>query len=469
MNDLSEGDMEAIEAAQRSCMQMFALRGYARVDTPILEQTELFLRKSGGELSSRLFSFSEPGGYPVSLRPEFTAPVIRYAIESRAVDTLPLRLQYAGPVFRYAMPGDPDNVPSPQFMQLGAELIGTSSPQADGEIIAMALGGLRELGVPEPKIIIGHIGLIWALLRPFGLSDRARLFLVNSVGELRRGEHGAERVQARARELGLLPSVTPAGPVTVPDTEGDEALALVQSVLGETLGGPLDRYAGSRTSAEIVARLARKLTTVDDPEAFKKALGLLSEIAVVNGPTGEALSRGEGITREHGQDTGVFQALKEVVASAEDEGVATEAISVNFGLARGIAYYTGMVFDVVSGSGDGSSLGGGGRYDGLPRALGADVDIAALGFAYNMHAVLAAIPREDSPGKRRAVLVQPADSSAHHAAVKVAAEQRNDGIQAIVELDARPQEELLQFARQVGVTKVITVSANGETKSEAIQ
>ena len=48
------------------------------LDTPLLEQTELFVRKSGGELTTQLYSFVDPGGNRVSLRPEFTSSVIRH-------------------------------------------------------------------------------------------------------------------------------------------------------------------------------------------------------------------------------------------------------------------------------------------------------------------------------------------------------------------------------------------------------
>ena len=50
-------------------------RGYAEVSTPIIEPTDLFLKKSGGELAAQMYSFTDPSGRPVSLRPEFTSSV----------------------------------------------------------------------------------------------------------------------------------------------------------------------------------------------------------------------------------------------------------------------------------------------------------------------------------------------------------------------------------------------------------
>ena len=96
-------------------------------DVPILESTELFLRKSGGDLASQMYSFNDPGSNAVSLRPEFTSAIMRHYLESTcAVDHDPVvRWQYAGPVFRYDLGNPPPADNSGQFTQVGAELIGS--------------------------------------------------------------------------------------------------------------------------------------------------------------------------------------------------------------------------------------------------------------------------------------------------------------------------------------------------------
>ena len=59
-------------------LRSFLVRyGYRRVDTPLLEDTDLLLRKSGGELASKMYTFTDPGGHRVSLRPEFTSSIVR--------------------------------------------------------------------------------------------------------------------------------------------------------------------------------------------------------------------------------------------------------------------------------------------------------------------------------------------------------------------------------------------------------
>ncbi|MEK9676705.1 MAG: ATP phosphoribosyltransferase regulatory subunit, partial [Chloroflexota bacterium] len=159
MQDLSEKQIRARQHVAKKLLGNLSLRGYEQVETPILEQSELYIRKSGGGLSARLYDFNEPGGFDVSLRPEITAAVLRIAIEDRA-SSKTTRLMYEGPVFRYAAPDDLEGRSTRQFNQLGAELIGPNAPEADGEVIAASLEGLRDVGIDSAYVVIGHVGII---------------------------------------------------------------------------------------------------------------------------------------------------------------------------------------------------------------------------------------------------------------------------------------------------------------------
>ena len=349
-------DIEAAELARRDRLvrglaELFARRGYEPVDTPLLEETELFIRKSGGDLSSRLYSFREPGGYDVSLRPEFTAQVLRLAAMSR-LDELPARFQYAGPVFRYPAQDDGGRPDSGQFWQCGAEIVGPRSAAADGEIIAMAMEGLSFAGAREPAVTVGHVGLMWDVLRPFGLSGRVNLFLVNSVGKLTDGAGGVQEVRAESVRIGLLNEAAALLRRKMTTNGRDEALTLVAAVLGETSNSTNSFTGGSRTREEIAERLARKLTQADDPARFGEALDLLGALAGLRGRPGEVYAKAEDVLRSAGQDASALQRLVEVVESALAEGVAEADLWVDLGLTRDIAYYTGMVFDVMAGESD---------------------------------------------------------------------------------------------------------------------
>jgi histidyl-tRNA synthetase len=432
MQDIGPGELAAREAAISTLREVFGLRGYDRTETPVLEQTELYLRKSGGSLSSRLYGFSEPGGYEVSLRPEFTSAILRRAADSGSANG-PVRLMYDGPVFRYAGPEDEDGDKTRQFTQMGAELIGPPAPAADGEVVAMALEGLLALGIEKPRVVIGHVGVVLAALAEFNLSERARLFLVNSMGELKSGQSDA--VADRAAALGFITDTA------VDDariaTDRERLASTIKQVMAEGIGVSLGQNTGSRTPEEIIARLTKKMSQADDPEDFKRALDMLSEFAHISGPVAEALENGRKVLMSAGVPGEIISNLSEVLAAVEVEGVLRDQITVDFGMARGIAYYTGMLFDLFTGGTNGDTLGGGGRYDGLTRALGYDRDVPALGFAYNLDAVVAHLANIDSDGPPTGdvTLVSTSDAGSVKSAVNTARELRASGKRAAVDFE----------------------------------
>lgn len=455
--DLNADDLVRLDAVQAVCRQHLELRGYRAIETPLLEQTELFLRKSGGELASRLYSFTDPGGYLVSLRPEFTAPVIRHVIEVVGIKGVPLRFHYAGPVFRYPTPGTPAEQEPGVFVQAGAELIGGAAPFGDGEIISTAWSGLAELGVREPRVSIGHVGLLWDLLKSFGLSDRAQHFLVQSVGKLRSGKDALAEMRMAAQDMGLFRSN---GSAITEDGAGAASVEAAESLLSRTLGGPIGQMSGARTAEEIMARLARKLQSLDDEAALTSALNFMATLSAVRGPVRQALKRGRAVARAAGQDDAPFEDLAGVVEAALSQGVPEDAVTVDLGLVRDIAYYTGSVFDLTTADGS-VSLGGGGRYDGLMYSLGAGEDIPAIGFAYNLDAVVGALPAKKAR-PRKCVLVAPKSAGGEQAAAKHAAELRAKGTAAVVSPRAS-DAELRRAATACEATEIVRVAADGSS------
>ena len=461
-------DIEAAELARRDGLvrglaELFARRGYEPVDTPLLEETELFIRKSGGDLSSRLYSFREPGGYDVSLRPEFTAQVLRLAA-MRRLAALPARFQYAGPVFRYPAQDDEDRLDSGQFWQCGAEIVGPQSAAADGEIIAMAMEGLSFAGAPDPAVTVGHVGMMWDVLKPFGLSDRVNLFLVNSIGKLSSGTDGAQDVRAESVRIGLLNEAAARMRHSISTNGRDQALTLVTAVLGETSNPSNSFTGGSRTREEIAERLARKLTQADDPVRFGEALDVLGVLAGLKGRPDDVYARAENVLRSVGQTASPLQRLSEVIECVLAEGVAESDLQVNLGLTRDIAYYTGMVFDVMAG---GQTVGGGGRYDGLTRALGADEDVPSLGFAFNVNALATLTPAVDS--SREGVLVAAAGPDAAAAAARHAAAIRQGGAVAVMSFDYADDGPMLRKqAGSADCSRIVIVDADGATTPEEL-
>lgn len=430
MQDIGPPEIAKRDSVTSILRAVFDIRGYERTETPILEQTELYLRKSGGALASRLYDFLEPGGFAVSLRPEFTSAILRYVAESTDLNGT-FRLMYDGPVFRYAGPEDEDGDKTRQFAQLGAEMIGPTHPSADGEIIAMSLEGLDALGINSPKVVVGHVGVVLAALGEFNLSERAKLFLVNSIGELKQGY--LDLITERAAELGFAADIAINDAQLV--AERSRLASKIQLITEGNPSAPSDDKTGLRTASDIISRLSRKMSQTDNPENFKQALKMLSRLTQVNGPAKEAVADAVEVFLSNGIKNNLVSDLTEVLNAAEMEGVAGDKIEVDFGLVRGIAYYTGVLFDIYAGDNNDTAMGGGGRYDGLTRALGYERDVPALGFAYNLDAVIAAAPN-DMKSVDEPLAISPVESGSVKSAVTKARRLRATGQRAYVTFES---------------------------------
>lgn len=135
----------ALHAAQRS--------GFSDMATPIFEFTDVFSRPLGTTsdvVSKETYTFEDRGGTSLTLRPEGTASVMRAILSGGLTQTLPQKLFYAGPMFRYERP---QKGRMRQFHQIGAEFIGPSHGLADAEIICLGARILRELGVLDSCVL----------------------------------------------------------------------------------------------------------------------------------------------------------------------------------------------------------------------------------------------------------------------------------------------------------------------------
>ncbi|MDD5043552.1 MAG: histidine--tRNA ligase [Patescibacteria group bacterium] len=121
---------------------------FGRIDTPILESTDLFVRTIGKQtdiIEKEMFSFEDQGGDSVTLRPEGTASIARAFIEHGMINLpQPVKLFYCGPMFRYDRP---QAGRQRQFHQVGFEVLGDASPVVDAQLVILAHNFCKELGL----------------------------------------------------------------------------------------------------------------------------------------------------------------------------------------------------------------------------------------------------------------------------------------------------------------------------------
>ncbi len=129
------------------------LYGFDEWSTPIFEDTRVFARTLGDTsdvVTKEMYTFQDRGGDSLTLRPENTAGICRALVTAGLTQSLPQKVFYAGPMFRYERP---QKGRYRQFHQIGAELIGAPEPLADAEVMALGWQILQALGLAEDVVL----------------------------------------------------------------------------------------------------------------------------------------------------------------------------------------------------------------------------------------------------------------------------------------------------------------------------
>lgn len=449
--------------------------GFELVDLPVLEHTDLFSPDTlGHDLFHRLitarvsdsavFPLEGPSGpgygggesyrtSEVALRPELTAQVSRWLVgellagegEGRLSPALPARLAYAGTVFR-----DVEPVPGErrEFRQVGAELVGGDPSWGDREILALAADCAAALGLESWEIRLSHTGLYRAILEGFGL-EGARL-----EGVARHLEN-ASRLAWEARQ-------------------DDETLLAFLRDFARTHRGCFPAELSELDRPEALEADPWRARMPALYEAYLRELWTGSE----HGLDADAVDRLLALGRLSGTTDEIHRELSAYPATDEARLRFEELEALCFDLhhlrgrtpivtaaSRGLAYYTGMTFEIhaaAGGNGRGGRGGrrvqvcGGGRYDRLHgrvyrRALetarlrrpgvegsfeGSEDLLTGVGCAFRLDRVAAALGPAAGEGRRGAVdvLVAAFEPSAHGAAFRLAEELRGAGVSARCQL-----------------------------------
>jgi histidyl-tRNA synthetase len=162
--------------------EVFDRAGYAPMDTPAFEDTDLFARGVGAStdiVQKEMFTFQDQGGRSLTLRPDGTAPVCRAYVE-HGLHRLPqpFRCWYIGPFFRHERP---QTGRFRQFTQVGAEALGSDDPSLDAEVILLLAELLERSGAREVRLRLGSLASP-ETRRAYG--EELRAYLRGRAGEL---------------------------------------------------------------------------------------------------------------------------------------------------------------------------------------------------------------------------------------------------------------------------------------------
>ena len=159
MNDVLPDTAPRWEALEAVLKSWLALYGYVNMRVPVLEHTRLFTRGIGEVtdiVEKEMYTFTDAlNGESLTMRPEFTAGVVRATIEHNLLYDRPRRIYSSGPVFRHERP---QRGRYRQFHQLDVEALGFAGPDVDAEMIQMTARLWRLLGIEGVKLEINSLG-----------------------------------------------------------------------------------------------------------------------------------------------------------------------------------------------------------------------------------------------------------------------------------------------------------------------
>lgn len=157
-------DWLSIEASAKrkltnQLLDLLGLWGYEEVSSPLLEFYQVLIKGESSQEADNLYKLIDRDGSILALRPEMTTPIARI-VSSKIEGTPPWRLMYGGHVFRYEETAGRQR----EFSQVGVELIGQKGPEADSEVLSLAIEILKAAGLESFTVSLGHTGVLAGLL-----------------------------------------------------------------------------------------------------------------------------------------------------------------------------------------------------------------------------------------------------------------------------------------------------------------
>ena len=257
--------------------KFFFLSGYDEVETPVLEYFDVFAGVKTSIDQESMFKLVDPEGRILVLRPDITMPIARMVGTKLKDCTLPLRLSYLGNVYRY---GEIQICKQREVAQAGLELLGVDSPEADAEVIAMAIQMFLDLGLKEFQIDIGQVEFFREIINETGISEE-------SVEDIRRLIDQKDMLSLE-RLLGELP---------IPDDTKNLLYTLPQlygdgSILDEAM--EISRNAGAQAAIENIHQVYRILKDYGFKRYISFDLGMVQSFDFYTGIIFRGITRGLG-------------------------------------------------------------------------------------------------------------------------------------------------------------------------------
>ena len=155
---------------QEKVIKVFRSYGFVPIDTPVLEYSEILLRKSNGETEKQVFRFEDNGGRDVALRFDLTVPFARFTAEHKEELYFPFKRYHIAKVWRGEKP---QAGRYREFVQCDFDIVGSDSPSSDFEILNLMKASLKEIGVENVTIKVNHRGIFNRFLAKLQVQEKS--------------------------------------------------------------------------------------------------------------------------------------------------------------------------------------------------------------------------------------------------------------------------------------------------------
>ena len=445
--DIGAAEIRGLRRMLRSLEEVSERYGFEPVEQPFVEYTDALGRflPDSDQPGEGVFSFADDDEQWLSLRYDLTAPLARYVAENYETLPKPFRSYRQGWVFRNEKPG-PGRFR--QFMQFDVDTVGTASPAADAEVCLMAADGLEALGIRRGDYVIklGSRKVLDGVLETIGISgnehEAKRLTVMRAIDKRDRlGVNGVRQLLGKGRK----------------DSSGDFTQG---ANLGAAQIDAIMAFVSPENPAEGLTPVAsarhdladEEIIRFNDLDQFHDSVAKLDSWAGLIG--GSAIGR-QGID-ELRQMIGLFRAA----------GCGTRRIILTSEVVRGLAYYTGPVFEAEllfetrTQGGQAvryGSVGGGGRYDDLvARFRGEAVPATGISIGVSrLYSALTHLGKFDPAGAAGPAVVMVMDRARLEHYQRLVTGLRAGGIRAELYLGTAGLKAQMKYADRRGASLVV--------------
>ncbi|MBI5159005.1 histidine--tRNA ligase [Candidatus Micrarchaeota archaeon] len=405
---------------------VFEKYGFDSLETPALERLDVLGAKAGEDVEKQVYKID---GGELGLRFDLTVPLARVVACNKNLP-LPFKRYCVGRVWRR---DEPQKGRFREFWQADVDVVGSASVECEAELLACACECLDALGFSDYEVVLNSRKVLDAVVAKVGVEAGSVSSVFRSLDKLEK--IGVEGVKSELREKKISDKKITAllASIQVEGNSNEEKIAVMEKLVGACEG-------------------LNELR-----ELLKACEGYGTNGRVKSSDCGCA---GSGERVKAGRSDCCERVGKCVKAGACEgdccAGFASK-VRVDFGLVRGLDYYTGPVFEVKAGGGVGS-VAGGGRYDGLIELYGAQ-KTPAVGISLGVERLMALL--DERGGERVKTRVQAfvacVKSELKSEASRVAGELRCAGVRVQTDLMGRNLRKQFEYANALGIKFIVVV------------